>query len=344
MVAKGVFEATNGVLANPVTLEAAWAMREQITGWLAGEEVLDQKGQRVTEFYFKSNGVLQYVKERGTVHPPSVFSDATTKQGSSEVIELMGANVFDYPKPVALIRYLLDNMLSDNDIALDFFAGSGTTAHAVMAENAEDNGTRRFILVQLPQLLDPNDPDQKVAADYCDKIGKPRTIAELTKERVRRTIQKIARDDPSFSGDLGVRVFRLDSSNIEMWDPNKDALQQSIEDSIIHLKADRSETDILYELLLRLGFDLLDPVERKVIASSNVYKVSGGKLFVCLSKTVAADTIEPLALGIVEWHAGDGVTSDTSIVFRDSAFSDDIAKTNMTAILQQHGLANVRSI
>lgn len=344
VVATGILEAKNGVLANPVALDAAWAMREMITGWLAGEDVIDQKGQKVSEFYFKNNGVLQYVKERGTIHPPSVFSDATTKQGSSEVRELMGADVFSYPKPVALIRYLLDNVVKSGDIALDFFAGSGTTAHAILQANSEDNGARRFILVQLPQELDANDPEQKTAALYCDNLGKPRNIAELTKERVRRTLQTISDDCPTFDGDLGFRVFSLDSSNIESWQPDKDNLQQSLEDSISRLKSDRTEDDILFELLLRLGFDLLEHVERTEIGAVNVYRVGSGKLFACLAKTIPSHAIETVALGVSDWYTRDRTDADATVVFRDSAFEDDVAKTNLVAILHQHGLAKVRSI
>lgn len=344
VVANGVFEAKNGILANPVALEAAWSMREQIIGWLAGEDVIDQKGQKVTEFFFKKNGVLQYVKERGTIHPPSVFSDATTKQGSTEVRELMGPDVFSYPKPVALVRYLLDNVVKSGDIALDFFAGSGTTAHAIMAANSEDNGTRRFILVQLPEELDPDNDEQRTAALFCDSLGRPRNIAELTKERVRRAIRQISEDCPTFEGDLGFRVFGLDSSNIEAWQPDKDRLQRSLEDSINHLKSDRTEADILFELLLRLGFDLLDPVERTEIGPAHVYRVGAGRLFACLAKSLPSHAIETVALGIADWYDRHRNDADATVVFRDSAFADDVAKANLVAILHQRGLTNVRSI
>ena len=110
-----------------------------------------------------------------------------------------------------------------------------------MEYNATDSGNRRYIVVQLPEPLDPENKDQKVAAEYCDKLGKPRNIAELTKERLRRTIQKVRDENPMFAGDLGFRVFKLDSSNIRAWEPDRNDLDQTLLDSVEHLKAGRSE-------------------------------------------------------------------------------------------------------
>ncbi|WP_375650057.1 DNA methyltransferase, partial [Bartonella sp. MU70NMGDW] len=108
--------------------------------WLGGKETFDSKGQRVTRFYFNAQGRVCYEKERGTVHPKTVLplEIGSTKKGSSELIQLLGAKLLEYPKPTALLEYLIKNICtSDNDIILDFFAGSSTTAHAVMALNAE---------------------------------------------------------------------------------------------------------------------------------------------------------------------------------------------------------------
>lgn len=343
IVAEGVFEAKNGLLANEVALEAAWAMRDQILSWLGGEEVVDQKGQKVSEFFFKNNGVLQYVKERGTIHPPSVFSGATTRQGSSEVRDLMGADVFTYPKPVALVRYLLDNVVKSGDIALDFFAGSGTTAHAILAANSEDNGTRRFILVQLPEELDVNDTQQKAAALYCDALGKPRTLVELTKERVRRAGRKVLEDAPEFEGDVGFRVLSLDSSNIEPWQPDKNDLQNSLESAINHVKPNRSEYDILFEALLRLGIDPLEPTQSVSVGPVTVYRVGKGKLFACLAEQIPSNSVEDIALRIAEWRDDDS-NADANVIVRDNAFANDVAKTNLVSILEQHGVSKVWSI
>jgi len=274
----------------------------------------------------------------------------TTDEGGQEVKELFGEPVFDNPKPTRLIRRILgltDPTTPPNatpEIVLDFFAGSGTTAHAVMAHNTSDSSQRRYVLVQLPEPLDTDNKEQKTAAEFCDKLGKPRTIAELTKERLRRAANKIKDENPLFKGDLGFRVFKLDSSNIRAWEPDRDDLPKTLEESAEHLKTGRTEADILFELLLKLGLDLTVPIEDKTIAGKVVHSIGAGTLMVCLSDKISAKEVEPLALGIVAWHKQLAPAGETSVVFRDSAFSDDVGKTNLTAILQQHGLENVRSL
>jgi adenine-specific DNA-methyltransferase len=231
-----------------------------------------------------------------------------------------------------------------DDIVMDFFAGSGTTAHAVFSQNAFDKLNRRFVLVQLPEPLDPDNNEQNLAAKYCDELGRPRTIAELTKERLRRAGKKIREENPMFHGDLGFRVFKLDSTNIRAWEPNRNDLPTTLHDSIEHLKTDRTEQDILFELLLKLGLDLTIPIEQKSIAGKAVHNIGAGTLLVCLDEKIAVAEVEPLALGIAAWHKALAPAGDTTVVFRDSAFADDVAKTNLAAILEQNGIAQVRSL
>lgn len=268
-------------------------------------------------------------------------------QGANSMMErLFGQkNVFSNPKPVELLEGVLDvSNAKNDDIVLDFFAGSATTAHAVMRKNATDGGSRRYILVQLPEPLDPENNDQDIAAQFCDELRKPRNIAELTKERLRRAASKIKDENPLFAGDLGFRVFKLDSSNICAWEPDRDDLDKTLLDSVEHLKPGRTEADVLYELLLKLGLDLCVPIEKRTIAGKEVHAVGGGVLVACLAARIGRDDVEPLALGIVEWHKALAPAGDTTCVFRDSAFADDVAKTNLAAILEQHGIANVRSL
>ena len=267
-----------------------------------------------------------------------------TDQANREIKDLFGEKIFDTPKPVLLIQRMLEHGTKGDDLVLDFFAGTGTTGHAVMAQNAADGKHRRFILVQLPEPLDAGDPGQKVAADFCDKLTVPRTISEITKERLRRAGKEILEESPLFKGDVGFRVFKLASSNIRAWEPDRDKLAETLEASIEHLKTDRTEQDILFELLLKLGLDLTVPIEEKKIAEKTVHSIGAGTLLVCLSNKINSKEVEPLALGIVAWHKQLAPAGETSIVFRDSAFADDVAKTNLTAILQQHGLENVRSL
>jgi adenine-specific DNA-methyltransferase len=276
--------------------------------------------------------------------PRDFLDDLTNDLGTSALKSLGFDEYFDFPKPPEIVQRLSTWLADDDGIYLDFFAGSASTGHGVLAQNAADKGTRRYVVVQLPEPLDPKDKDKKTAADFCDMLGKPRNIAELTKERLRRAAKKVKAENPLFAGDLGFRVFKLDSSSIRAWEPDRDNLDQALLDHAEHLKAGRTEQDILYELLLKLGLDLCVPIETKTIAGKAVHSIGGGVLLACLSTKITRDEVEPLAQGIVAWHQALAPAGDTTCVFRDSAFADDVAKTNLAAILNQHGLATVRSL
>ncbi len=285
----------------------------------------------------------KYLRDSELQPPYSVFYQ-DGRAATKRLRELMGDDCFDFPKDETVLQEIVGMMTSGNDIILDCFAGSGTTGHAVMAQNAADSGARRYILVQLPEPLDPNNKDQKAAADFCVKMKKPCNIAELTKERLRRAGAKIKDENPIFAGDLGFRVFKLDSSNILEWEPHQNKLAETLESAVEHLKTDRTETDILFELLLKFGLDLCVPMEEKTIAGKTVQSVGAGTLIVCLAPKISRKEAEPLALGIVKWHKELAPAGESTVVFRDSAFADDVAKTNVAAILEQHGLTNVRSL
>ena len=232
---------------------------------------------------------------------------------------------FQTPKPVRLIKRaaMLSTMKDRDDIVLDFFAGTGTTGQAVVDLNRADGGNRRFILVQLPEPTGD---------------AKYPSIADITKERLRRVSANIKAEDAMFAGDLGFRVFKLDSSNIRPWDTSVDDLDGALLASVEHLRVSRSELDILYELLPKLGLDLCVRIDRRSIAGKDVYAVGGGVLFACLSEGIGGEEVEQLALGLVDWHTQLAPVGEVVSVFRDSAFADDVAKTNLAAILDQHGL------
>ena len=343
-VVKGRFMCKGGKTAEEVVLRAGWTQRNQMDSWFAGRDTYDTKQQRVLEFYFNSAGKLKCRKERTKITPPSIlpqYGMVSTQTGY--LADLMGASVFPTPKPVDMLGEFLNWFVDKDDLAMDFFAGSGTMGEAVFRTHGGGNGGR-FVLVQLPEPLDPSLPDQKIAAEYCDAMQKPRNIAELTKERLRRAANRIKDENPNFEGDLGFRVFKLDSSNIRAWEPIPNDLDQTLLDSVEHLKNGRSEADVLYELLLKLGLDLCVPIETRTLADQEVHSVGGGVLLVCLSEKITGEAVEALAQGIVEWHQQLIPAGDTTCIFRDSAFVDDVVKTNMAAILEQHGIANVRSL
>jgi len=304
------------------------------------------QGRSGTNIYKKQRpglGGIPSSKPKSLLYKPEYSSS----NGTAEIADLFGSKVFDSPpKPRPLIRDLLQIGGHNDSLVLDFFAGTGTTGHSIMGLNAADRGKRRYILVQLPQMLDATVKEHKISALFCDQIGKPPTIAELTKERLRRAGQKIKEENPMFSGDTGFRVFKLDSTNIREWDPNRDKLAETLEASVDHLKTDRTEQDILFELLLKLGLDLCVPMETREIAGKQVHSIGSGTLMVCLDKAIQRKDAEPLALGIAAWHKDLAPAGESQCVFRDSGFADDAAKTNLTKILEQHGFAskNIRSI
>jgi len=234
-------------------------------------------------------------------------------------------------KPVALLKKIISMATAgtESEIILDFFAGSGTSGHATYEINADDGGNRRFILVQLPEKTE--------RADYP-------TISSMTKERLRRAAAKVKTENPMFAGDTGFRVFKLENSNIRAWNPNPANLEETLFAHQDHLVEGRTESDILYELLLKLGLDLCVPIEQRTVAAKDVHAVGGGVLMACLAPTISRDEVESLAQGIIAWHKELASAGDTTCVFRDSAFADDVAKTNLAAILEQHGIQNVRSL
>ena len=323
--------------------------------WQGGEEEIKRLNREgYLEFRDGTPFKRYFEDEEDAEHDPFycfMESDwtSTSEAGKSELNELLGDNHgFDTVKPTRLIKTLVQTITvpSNNELVLDFFGGSGTTGNAIMSQNAADTGNRRYILIQFPELLDPENKDQKTAANFCDQLGKPRTIAELTKERLRRAAKKIKEDNPDYQGDLGFRVLKLDSSNIRAWDPNPPDIKNALLNHLEHLKPDRSERDILFELLLKLGLSLTVPIEEKSIAGEVVYSVGSGALFVCLAEKIESSDVEPLSMGIVQWKRELLPEVEVQVVFRDSAFSSDVAKTNLTSILEQNGFSrnNVRSL
>lgn len=199
---------------------------------------------------------------------------------------------FDSPKPSSLIRHILQISTTNTseDIVLDFFAGSGTTAHATIEMNRRDNGHRKFILVQLPEPTENKDFP---------------TIAEITKERVRRVIQKLKAEEAgqlplgNAKQDRGFRVFKLSESNFKGWDTStpKDgvALAQQLELHIDHIREGRTSEHILYEILLKSGFPLTMPVEKIGLEGKSVYSVAGGGMLICLEKELSLEVIRAMA-------------------------------------------------
>ena len=279
-----------------------------------------------------------YIPPRSTTLLNSSWEDLLVGS-SSEILNLFESKVFDTAKLTKVIKRML-GFCEQDSIILDFFAGSATTAHAVMQLNAEDGGNRRHISVQLPEPCD--EKSEAFKAGY-------KNIAEISKERIRRAAKKIKDDNPEYKGDLGFKVFKLANTNIKAWNPDRTDLEKSLLDHQEHLIEGRSEQDILYELLLKRGVDLTTPIVTREIACKNVYSIGYGKIITCLDDWIAGDDVEPLAAGMIAWQKELKATLgiqvlETHVFFKDSAFRDDVAKTNMAAILSQNGINHVRSL
>ena len=244
-------------------------------------------------------------------------------------------HVFDYSKTVELIKRCIELYTIQGDIILDFFSGSATTAHSVMQLNAEDGGTRKYIMIQLPELCDEDSEAYK--AGY-------KNICEIGKERIRRAGEKIKSDESlplenREKLDVGFKVFKLDSSNIKEWDTDTGNLQQSLLDSIENIKRDRNTLDVLYEILLKYGLDLNIPIEE----NKNFYSIGGGSLLVSLNKEINNEVINSICEEYKKLQEIDKEFK-TTVILRDNSFKDDEVKTNAIKKLEQVGISEIRSI
>lgn len=240
---------------------------------------------------------------------------------------LMGEKVFDNPKDYIEIARLIDyTTASDPEaIVMDFFAGSGTTGHSVWELNTKDGGRRKFILVQLPETLDPEKKEQKVAAWYCDELDKPRTIAELTKERLRRAATQVRGKNPeAVSLDTGFRVFKIDESNMKPVYYRPDSVtQDGLFGQVDNIKEDRSEEDLLFQVLLDWGVDVSLPIQTQEIVGKAVKFVDDNALAACFEADINEEFVKALAQ-----H------KPLRAVFRDSGYGTDSTKINVEQVFK----------
>ena len=268
---------------------------------------------------------LQDVIDNSSAKPNSFIEDHINQRGSHELGEL--EIPFNYSKPSSLIRYLMEVCkVKDEDVVLDFFSGSATTADAVMQLNAEDGGNRKFIMVQLPETIDEKDEAYK--AGFMN-------ICEIGKERIRRVGEKIKEEKglEAQNLDIGFKVLKLDTSNIRKWQPDYDNLEQSILDYVDNYVEGRTELDVVYEIMLKYGLDLTYSVDEFVIADKKVYSIGFGMLMICLDNEITTE----VAKGILE-KVKELVPETTRVVFKDNGFKTDSNKTNIKEILKCGGI------
>lgn len=251
----------------------------------------------------------------------NIIQNITSSSATSEVVNIMGGKYFDHPKPTNLIKILADIGLSNNDIVLDFFSGSATTAHAVMQLNSEDNGNRQFIMVQLPEICDEKSEAYK--AGY-------KNICEIGKERIRRAGAKIDK------GDTGFKVFKLDTSNLVKWDStptqNTDEVYQRMSLLQETIKPDRNDLDVVYETMLKLGIPLDYSVTEVEVNDKKAYSIGEDCLvLICLDygkDGITADDIKTMCNDYIP----------AKIVASEQAFKDDVALSNAHYILKDRNI------
>ena len=335
-------ESLNFPIVNPNTGEENWPGNRG--NWRFSSDTI-QRLIAQDEIYFGSDGrgkpklkrFLSDVKD-GVTYPTIWDFVPLNTQGSNEMKELFDeSTIFESPKPVGLIQELIRLGAGKDAIIIDFFAGSGSTAVAVMEQNALDGGSRRSIIVQLPEQLSLANTSQTVAATFLEKLNKPTNIAELTKERLRRAGAKIRAEHPDAKVDTGFRVYKLAASNLKPWQPDAEDLEASILDAVDNVLPDRTEEDLLVELLLKTGIDLTVAAEKRSIAGRTVHALGGGALLVCLGD-VGADDAEALGQGMADWvEELDPV--GTTVYFKDIGLGADgnraATKANLAAILRQ---------
>ena len=269
-------------------------------------------------------------EERGKV-TKTIWDDVETTTNGTQLLKKMfdGTAVFSNPKPIGLLQRILSlsTEKNSNDIILDFFSGSGTTAHAIMELN-KDGGNRKFIVVQLPEQLDPKDKEQKIAYDFCKSNKLSTNIAEISKERIRRAGKQIAENHPDKQLDIGFKVFKLTDSHFKKWQsPSAENLAQQIELFVDPVRKEATPNAMLYEILLRLGLKLT----AKVRSENQVFWVSdeSGQQFALLLETLSADLLDQVISA-----------QPKKVVTLDSLFNgDDALKKNAELQMNDAGIA-----
>ncbi|MEP2237012.1 MAG: site-specific DNA-methyltransferase, partial [Maribacter sp.] len=278
--------------------------------------------------------VKDYLTEDKRVKPTSSWTHkfANSERGTEQFIDLgFKKQIFTNPKPIGLIKAMLEMTTRDNDIIMDFFGGSSSTAHGLLDFNSKEVQNIRYILIQLPELTDIK------SEAYKDGF---KSISEIGKERIRRAAKKIAEEHPEKAKDLdlGFKAFKLDTSNIKGWDGNPDTLDESLFDAQDNIKTDRTEHDVLYEILLKYGLDLTLPIEEKKLAGRTVFSVGYGALFICLADNITNRVAEEIGAWKEELQP-----EVCRVVFKDSGFTD-VEKTNSIQTLKRFGISEIKSV
>ena len=318
---------TDGFLQNDVILEASFPYKNQMEDFFdkigKNEKTYDYKGQEWKEVFFTKTGIPYFRKIRNYKIISSVL-DNVANSGFRDLVNLKLEKFFDNPKPISLINQISSYFTTNSDIILDFFSGSSSTAHAVLDLNKEDNGNRKFIMVQLPEKTDIKSEAYKAGYE---------TIADIGKERIRRVIKKIENEQKEKLNfgenkqDFGFKVFKLQESNFKIWRGDKfktgEELEEQLHVFVNPVKEESTEENMLYELLLKSGIDLNCRIEKR----DSYYLINENELVIALSKIN-----EEIVKKIIE-------TKPQKVITLDKLFEvNDQLKTNMILQMKDAGI------
>lgn len=321
-------------LTNPITEEK---VSHPTNAWKY-EQTTYAKHQEENKLYWGKDGKNTYPRLKrflfemdGGMVPVNFWSrqeTGTTDEASKSLELLMGGKVFDFPKPIGLIKKAIKMGMKEDDFILDFYSGSGTTANSIMQLNAEDGAKRKYILVQLPEIT--IDKSEAYKAGF-------KNICEIGKERIRRSAIKIkeeklqkAKKDGMFADftdnqDYGFRVYRLDESNMQdVYYKPQDYEQSTLDLFADNVKANRTSDDLLAQIMLDWGLPLSLKIETKIISGKQVFKVADNSLYACFDNGIDEEFAKKLASEM-----------PLRVVFKDNAFKDDTAKSNVKQLLKQ---------
>lgn len=325
------YQVLHPVTQKPVTIPSrGWLVNQKtMQEWIEQDKVLFGDTEKSVPT------VKAYLRDREFAVPYSViYKDG--RAASKRLATLMEDKMFENPKDEETIQRIIEFCgISDDDIVMDFFSGSGTTAHSVFLASLNKNIHIKFILVQLRELISEENASSekgkkvaRAAIALCDELGVPHNICEIAKERLRRAGRKVKEEagQPADGLDTGFRVLKLDSSNMEDVFYTPDKFEPSLLDSLVdNIKADRSGEDLLFQVMLNLGIELSAKIERKEIAGKEVFSVDDDYLLACFDKDVNETTIEEMAKLL-----------PTHLVIRDASAANDNVLDNFDQIIESY--------
>jgi len=322
----------NGILAEDVNLTAKWRSSNDMRNFFNNgcKPTPAKINGIIEEIYFENDRFNPQIKKKTFEKIPSLILD--NKRGSTDLEKLGMEKCFSFPKSVSYIKQLLKYINMKNEIVLDFYSGSSTTAHSVLDLNSKDDYNRKFIMVQINENLDETlkrteNVEQnsiKDAINFLDKINKPHLYTELGKERIRRAGKKIVEETGKADLDIGFRVFKVDESNMkDVYFSPKDLKQEDLIELEDNIKEDRNSEDLLFSCMLNWGLELSLPHKIEKIDNNEIHIVNENELIACFDKNVTEDVVKKIA-----------EKQPLRVVFRDNSFSKDSERINVEEIFK----------